>query len=69
MTGGESELIDPEHASKHRPQLSRCLVLGYDGAHRTCVVNELSERLSNASGHTFTRLQRPIKYLKGEDNG
>ena len=28
VTGGESELIDPEHASKHKPQLSRCLVFG-----------------------------------------
>ena len=44
----------------------RCLFLSQDTADITFVVNELCQRMSDPSQHSFSKLKRLVRYLKGE---
>ena len=51
---------------KDRFHVARCLLLSQDRADRTCAVDELCQRMSDPSQHSFSKLKRLVGYLKGE---
>ena len=58
--------LDPVHISNYRCHVARCLFLSQDTADITFAVNELCQRMSDPSQHSFTKLKRLVLYLKGE---
>ena len=58
--------LDPEQISKYRCHVARCLFVSQDRADITFVVNELCQRMSVPSQDTFTKLERLVRYFKGE---
>ena len=57
--------LDPDQASKYRSHVARCLFLSQDRAVMTFAVNELCQRLTDCLQHSFSRLKRLVRYLKG----
>ena len=61
--------FDPEQISKYRSHVARCLFLSQDRADTTFVVTELCQRMSDLSDptqHSFVKMKRLVRYLKGE---
>ena len=58
--------LDPEQISKYRSHVARCLFLSQDRADITFDVNVLCQRMSHPSQHSFTKLKRLVRYLKGD---
>ena len=58
--------LDPEQISKYRSHVARCLFLSQDRADITFAVNELCQRMSDPSQHSFTKMKRLVRYFKGE---
>ena len=56
--------LDPVQISKYRSHVARCLFLSQDRA--TFAVNELRQRMSDPSQHSFSKLKRLVRYLNGE---
>ena len=57
---------DPEHVSKYRSHVVRCLLVSQDRADITFTVNELCRKMSDPTQHSFAKLKRLVRYLKGE---
>ena len=57
--------LDPERISKCRSHVARCLFLGQDRADKTFAVNELCQKMSDPSQHSFAKLNPLVRYLKG----
>ena len=55
--------LDREQISKYRSHVARCLFFRAD---MTFAVNELCRRMSDLSQHSFSKLKRLVRYLKGE---
>ena len=53
-----------EQIRKYRSHVARCLFLSQ--ADRTFAVNELCQRMSDPSQHSFSTLKRLVRYLKAE---
>ena len=58
--------LDPQQIGKDRSHVARCLFFSQDRAEITCAVNELCQRMSDPSQHSFTRLKRLVRSLEGE---
>ena len=58
--------LDSEHISKYRSHVARCLFFSQDRADITFAVNELCQRMSDPSQHSFSKLKRLVRYWKGE---
>ena len=59
--------LDSEQISKYRLHVVRCLFLNQDRANITFAVNELCQGMSSdPSQHSFSKLKRLVRYLKGE---
>ena len=58
--------LDSEQISKYRSHVARCLFFSQDRADITFAVNELCQRMSDPSQHSFSKLKRLVRYLKGE---
>ena len=52
--------LDPEQISKYRSHVARCLFLSQDRADITFAVNELCQRMSDLSQHSFSKLKRLV---------
>ena len=62
--------LDPEQISKYKSHVARCLFFSQDRADITFAANELCQKMSDPTQHSFAKLKRLIRYLKGErDNG
>ena len=59
--------LDSEQISKYRSHVARCLSLSHDIADITFAVNELCQRKSDPSQHSFSKLKRLVRYLKGRE--
>ena len=58
--------LDLELISKHRSHVARCFFLSQDRADITFAVNELCQRMSDPSQHSFSKLKPLVRYLKGK---
>ena len=58
--------FDPEQVSKHRSHVASCLFFSQDRADNTFAVNELCQKMSDPTQHSFAKLKRLVRYLKGE---
>ena len=58
--------LDPEQISKYRSHVARCLFTSQDRTDMPFAVNELWQRMSDPSQHSFTKLKRLVRYLEGE---
>ena len=58
--------LDPEQISKYRSHVARCLLLSQDRADITFAVNELCQKMSDPTQHSFATLKRLVRYLTGE---
>ena len=52
--------LDPEQISKYRSHVARCLFLSKDGAEKTFAVDELCQRTSDPSQHSFIKLKEHL---------
>ena len=50
--------------SKYRSHVARCLFFGHDRADITFAVNELRQKMSDPSQHSFTKLKRLVSVLE-----
>ena len=62
-------MVDPEQISKDRSHVARCVFLSQDRADITCAGNELCQRMSDPTQHSFAKLKRLVRYLKETGNG
>ena len=58
--------LDSEQISKYRSHVARCVFRSQDRADITFALNELCRRMSDPSQHSFTKLMRLARYLKGQ---
>ena len=58
--------LDSEQIGKHRSHVARCLFFSQDRADITLAGNELCQRMSVSSQHSFSKLKRLVRHLKGE---
>ena len=58
--------LDSEQISNYRSHVVRCLFFRQDRADITFAVNELCQRMSDPSQHSFSKLKRLVRHLKGE---
>ena len=58
--------LDPELISQYRSHVARCLFLSQDRADMTFAVNELCQKMSDPTQHSFAKLKRLVRNLKGE---
>ena len=58
--------LDADQISKCRSHVTRCLFLSQDRADITFAVNELYQNMSDPTQRSFAKLQRLVRYLKGE---
>ena len=58
--------LDPEQISRYRSHVARCLFLSQDRAVITFALKGLCQRMSDPSQHSFSKLKRLVRYLKGE---
>ena len=65
-TDENPEWLDSEQISKYRSLVARCLFLSQDRADTTFAVDELCQRMSDISQHTFSKLNRLVRYVTGE---
>ena len=56
--------LDPEQVTKYRSHVARCLFLSQDRADITFAVNELCQKMSDPTQHSFAKLKRLVRYLK-----
>ena len=58
--------LDSEQISKGRSHVARCFFLSQDRADMTFAVNELCQIMSDPSQHSFPKLKRLVRCLKGQ---
>ena len=58
--------LDTTNISKYRSHVARCLFFSQDRAGLTFAVNELCQRMSDPSQHSFSKLKRLVRYFKAE---
>ena len=58
--------LDPEQISKYRSHVARCFFLSQDRADITFSVNELCQKMSDPTQHSFAKLKRLVRCFKGE---
>ena len=57
--------MDLEQISKYRFHVARCLFLSQDRADITFAVDELCQKMSDPTQHSFAKLNGLVRYLKG----
>ena len=57
--------MDLEQISKNRFHVARCLFLSQDRADITFAVDELCQKMSDPTQHSFAKLNGLVRYLKG----
>ena len=57
---------DLDQISRYRSHVARCLFLSQDRADKTFAVNGLCQGMPGLSQHSFSKLKRVVRYLKGE---
>ena len=57
--------MDPEQIGWYESHVARCLFLSQDRADMTFAVNQLCQKMSDPTQHSFF-LKRLVRYLKGE---
>ena len=55
--------LDSEQLRKYRSHVGGCLFLSQDRADTTFAVNELCQRMSDPSQHSFSRLKQLVRLL------